>query len=750
MKFNDELATDDLYFLLHAFAQMALAKEREDWDLIQFITIDLLQIGFINENTKDHCYGTAKDLLSNITNKYPELIADVFSYLKDNLHKAGSLSAYLCKALPIAKWIPKTEELEVLATWLLNFDFDCIENVTARIIFAYMNWNFNENDELFLPHEIHVRVAHLVCEVYMKHINESIGSGVSETARQVCGPKKNQSKKEQFSTWCWSMISVLRLHYMDLNKQAVRSLMENASILNLIPELEETRTIYQGFVDQKPLAIYLSLLLSQLGHSIPQICHRGFEQMKFLLNDYRHSKVIRCLELITPLFINCQSSLYSCETFMSILSAIFSADKTYAKISKEALVAEPRGPVLVFFANMIQHQLCNYSRYGWSSPSNLVQLWINCLIRLKEWNKDPGIIWILDIICQLAYQYTEAWTFARELLRPTVVKIADTKISKSSGLLNLMTSEEKDILLSPSEDALTLSLLLLELEFENIEMNTGLWSEFLCQLVIQGRTPQVNVLKRSLGLKQLPNFPLQSLVIYKLAKLISKAPHEHFLFPILCQQFFSLYLSRVPGDVSVDDYGVQDKFYEADIGLMKKIKKSFQDADKYHHEMSLKTTKFRDGIKSRFHDHCSKIFKTFVLWLEENQINRMTQQNIILPPQYDHERIKEIFRGNRDHWTEFIFLIELRAKIKRDCDSWLTLCLRYLQTTPPKAKQVEEENKKSENIKRKIFDRLKVYGKPLEPPELIREPPYIGSIDLTKSTLQLLRNESKILQNFAR
>jgi hypothetical protein len=202
--------------------------------------------------------------------------------------------------------------------------------------------------------------------------------------------------------------------------------------------------------------------------------------------------------------------------------------------------------------------------------------------------------------------------------------------------------------------------------------------------------------------------------------------------------------------VSSDEYGIQDKFYEADIGLMKRIKKSFQDADNYHHEMSLKTTKFHDALKSRFHNHCSNIFKTFVLWLEENQINKMTQQNIILPPQYDHEKLKEIFRGNRDHWTEFIFLIDLRATIKKNCNNWLTLCLRYLPTTSPNSKQIEVENQKSENIKQKIFERLKVYEKPLEVPELIREPPFIGSIDLTRSTLQLLRNESKLLQNFAK
>lgn len=746
IKFNDDVATDDLFFLLHAFAQMALAKGKEDWDFILFITIDLLQIGFINEGTRDFCYNTVKDLLTNITSKYPELIANIFNYLKSNLEKVGTFGSYLFKALPISKWVPKTEDLEVLATWLLNFDFDSIENTTARVIFAYMNWNFDANDELFLPHEIHVRMAFLVCEVYTKHVGESIGSGVMETARQVGSSKKNPSKKEQASMWCWSMCCVLRLHYMDLNKQVVMSLMENPGIVNMIPEIEATNVIYQGFTDQKPLAIYLSLLVSQLGHSIPQICHRGFEQLKLLLSDYRHSKVIRCLELITPLFVNCQSSLYNCESFMSILHSLFAADKTYSRMAKEVITADARGPVLTFFGNMIQHQILDFSRYGWTSPSDLIQLWVNCLTRLKEWSNDSGVVWILDLIGQIAYQHSESWILMREILRPSVTKISETKIPKTSGLLSLISAEDKDILINPSAEAPTITLILLELEFENIEMNTGFWSEFLCQLLIQNKTALGTVLKKTLTSKQLPVFPIESLSVFKLAKLIMKMSPKHWLFPIICQQFFSLFMHRVPGDVSQDDFGVQDRFYDADVSLMKKLKKIFIDSENLHLELATK----HSGSKSQFHTHCAKLFKTYLLWLEETNINKMTQQNIILPPQYDHQKLNEIFRGNRKHWTEFIFLPDLRQTQKADCNSWLAICMRYTSKSAVSSLTKNHSDIQSiENVKENIFDRLKMNGKPLEAPEVVKVPVHIGPVDSSKSTLQLLRNESKILQNFA-
>lgn len=746
IKFNDDVATDDLFFLLHAFSQMAISKSKEDWDFIVFVTLDILHIGFINEPTKDFCYNTAEDLLTNITTKYPELITHIFNNLKDNLVRMGSLGSHLFKALPISKWQPHMEDLEVLASWLLNFDYDTLENSTARVIFAYMNWNFDTNNQLFLPHEIHIRMAHLVCEVYMKHVNESIGSGVNDTARQVGSGKKSPSKKELFSMWCWSMASILRLHFMDLNDHVVISLIDNPAMVNVIPEVEKTQLIYQGLTEQKPLAIYLAMLTSQLGHSVPLICHKGFDLLKLLLNDYRHSKVIRCLELMTPLFIQCQNSLYSCESFMLILGAIFIADRTYVKMAKELMTIDSRGPVLTFFGNMIQHQLLNFKRFGLQSPAELILLWLNCLTRLKDWNKDVGVVWVLDVICQIAYQYPDAWMLTRELFRPLVTRIMDTKIPKTSGLLTLITSEEKDVILSPLVEGPTVSLLLMELEFENIEINTGLWNEFLCQIVIQGNTNISNVLKKILINKQLPNFPLQSLAVFKIAKLIMKIHPKHYLFPVICQQFFTIYMSRVHGEISLHEFGVQDKFYDADIGMMKKLKIIFTDSRNLHKEYSMKV----DNIgKRQFHTNCAKIFETFLYWLEENQLNKMTQDHIILPPQYDHPRLKLIFGGNRDHWKEFVNFPELYQTQKADCNSWLAICLRYSSSPSASFSEAASDLLSTDKMKKNIFARLKLNSTPLPPPTLVKEQIHIGQVDASKYTLKLLRSESKILQSFA-
>lgn len=91
-----------------------------------------------------------------------------------------------------------------------------------------------------------------------------------------------------------------------------------------------------------------------------------------------------------------------------------------------------------------------------------------------------------------------------------------------------------------------------------------------------------------------PSFSANHLILYKYATLITTCSQNSALLPILCQRFFELYLYRIP--LSVDEerfteiYGVADKFYESDIPLMKRVKKSLQDAAHLYKEKSLVAT----------------------------------------------------------------------------------------------------------------------------------------------------------------
>lgn len=257
--------------------------------------------------------------------KYPELISYILLDIKNHINDIES-AIYLFKSLPLNQWKPDIQSFEILSSWLLNYSYDKNENILARIIISHLNWEFednslnqntiittddNNNQKLFLPYEIHVRMACLICEISNKHAPETIGySGISESVRQVSSITDNLTTKEQFISWCWSIIATLRLHLIDQHRNYVQKILQNpVKYLNQIPELEKFQIIFQGVTELRPISIYTSILISLWGHSIPLICQKGFAQLKLLLNDYRHAVVIRCLYLIIPLFLECPEVL---------------------------------------------------------------------------------------------------------------------------------------------------------------------------------------------------------------------------------------------------------------------------------------------------------------------------------------------------------------------------------------------------------------------------------------------------------
>lgn len=120
-----------------------------------------------------------------------------------------------------------------------------------------------------------------------------------------------------------------------------------------------------------------------------------------------------------------------------------------------------------------------------------------------------------------------------------------------------------------------------------------------------------------------------------------------------------MYLHRIPlltENRFYESYGVQEKFFEGDVGLMKRLKKCLGDAEAYYNDSCLKIT---DDLKKMFYSECGRLFKAYFAWLEETQLNKFTSLNIALPPQYEVARLKRTFSGDRVNLLKFNFVINL-------------------------------------------------------------------------------------------
>lgn len=228
-----------------------------------------------------------------------------------------------------------------------------------------------------------------------------------------------------------------------------------------------------------------------------------------------------------------------------------------------------------------------------------------------------------------------------------------------------------------------------------------MWPELLRQMQSAPLKCSIDSLvKKSASSIGCASMSAATLTLYKLANFIVICPCHHHLLPILCQRFFYLYLARIPCTPDeqrfADTFGVADKFYDANVALMKRLKKHFATAEQHFHDESLRHD---DAVRSRWLSGLSHLYRSFGLWLEETRLNKMIHfQNSELPPQYDCQRLAVIFLRDETYWTEFVRLEDIRAEQKEAADQWLRTCFRATNTKVPIVRQqsviVERANSK--------------------------------------------------------
>ncbi|XP_030371319.1 ectopic P granules protein 5 homolog [Scaptodrosophila lebanonensis] len=748
---NADVAPEDMYYLLQAFFEMANKRDiSKDWELIKCICLHIFNIGFINTSTRDVCYKTARDMLVNITLAYEDLMACLLLQLKIRFMDIEK-APYLFRSLPLENWKPGMEDFEVLSNWLLHFSYTSPENMLARLVISHLNWGFDDDGRLFLPHNIHVRMACLISEAQMKHAPEVLGqSGISESVRQVSSLLDfTQSTREQFTDWCWSMISILRLHLTDQSVESVKRTLQNPTEpLLYVPELDRIDWIFQAVNEKRPLALFVAVLVSLHGHSIPLICQKGFDLLQQLLTDHRHAAVIRCIELIVPLFLETPETLANCEGFQKLLQTLLNADKTYLKVAKDMVYVNSVGPVLELFDNMLHHQITSYTSYGLYSPLNIINVWLNCFTALPGWSVNTYLLYLLDKMLRIAYQFTYCRVQAVEFFYNHFKDCEDWKVvPKPSALKAFFGTQSAARIPTLSPQHCWLNLVLLEIEFRLHDMRY--WPELLRQLATsEPSSSQMDVaLRKTLALTKTASFPPHMLVLYKYANLIAGMDVTHALFPIINQKFFELFLWRVPIDSEahsfIHNFGVSDKFYDHNISLMKRIKTQLKAAE--NHYTSEAAKRAQDDAAGYFYRSCAKLMRNFTLWLEDTNINKYSRDTEQLPTQFNSEKLRELLNGNASHWTEFLNPSTIRKEQCQQADNWTRKCFRmHAQKQLRSPLQPKARGTTIERIK----SHLSSYDKRQPPPAYFR-PDLFKQRPINKKTLKELQRRIQTLNSTA-
>lgn len=370
-QFEEKLSNlpgDESYFLLTTFANMAMART-DDYEFVRATTIDLFQIGFLSKKTQDTCSKDARSLLSNLTDKYSSLLSDILLKLRDNFVSVGKLSLYLFTELRIEKWIPQNGDLNVISAWLHQYPLSSTESHLARLVLSHFNWGLGDDNNLHLPINVHRRIALLMVELSKKYILENpvqSASLLAEGVKQVSSIVRSQSNEQAFSQWVWEMVSRLRLNRLEESDAVSQySIINPGEAFSHVPDLDSDPNLESLVIvlnEKQPLAAFVALRMTLLGHSIPLICSKGFEHLQILQSYHKYEQMLHVLHNIIPLFLNCSEYLLNNEKFLSLTIALITADRTYMKIAKNLIAPEFPGSILKLFSSMIESHLHNYKR----------------------------------------------------------------------------------------------------------------------------------------------------------------------------------------------------------------------------------------------------------------------------------------------------------------------------------------------------------------------------------------------------
>lgn len=145
--------------------------------------------------------------------------------------------------------------------------------------------------------------------------------------------------------------------------QAVQGLPE---AFDRVVDINDRRAelLVKGVARKSPIVCFITLQMTNVGHSLPEICGRGFEWLKIVAEGRHYDHLMECLFRLSPLFFDDPQALESITAFQDVISIILAADQSIFKMAREFVSNETPGPVMREFGNMIHRQIRSFQRYA--------------------------------------------------------------------------------------------------------------------------------------------------------------------------------------------------------------------------------------------------------------------------------------------------------------------------------------------------------------------------------------------------
>ncbi|XP_047502036.1 ectopic P granules protein 5 homolog [Penaeus chinensis] len=677
-QFHDRLMKieeNEALYLLTALANMAVERESTESHFVEVIVNNIFEATFVNEGTREALSRIGRDLLSTVASNHPISVSYLLTTTQEKISSVGNMALYLFRALPLELWEPSPDDITCVSHWLLFTPVASVENQLARIVLSKLNWGENTfGMQLFLPLELHRRVALTVLEAHLKVSREMRqGSLLTEGVKQVTSVMYAPSAEQVFCDWSWEILTCLRLHQLDQPEPWVHAVIASPALMlkdipdptnSAIAQGSSLNAVKRGLMDKQPLALFSALLLTSWGHSIPEFCEHGIDCIHELVMQGMYEAAIASMAHIMPLFFNQPEDITTHSKMMIAIQKCLTADQTYMTLAKSLVTSAFPGKILSLFAAMIVHHIKNYSRYCLSSGMLAVRFWQQMLVGVPDWVHDSNVLFLLDTICQHAFVQPQCWQEAISGFSE-IMKNSDYQHNGGSGLSGLLswltsgTTAPNSLLVrssAPQFPWFTIAVLSLETQGE---LASGLWKNLLLELYADPQTSLEVALKKiskELGLGQVSSSLLS---IYRWGQQVVDLPADHPALPITMQMYFMLHLARVPPQPrQYECSSVINRFYQGFVNqsFLNKIKKKVTAALE-HHEAVMAKESDEDEKDASHNVQIServKLLRAMQSWLEESRLYDSGVYLPALPPNLLPKKLMQVFQANWEPWPEAV------------------------------------------------------------------------------------------------
>ncbi|EEB10592.1 conserved hypothetical protein [Pediculus humanus corporis] len=730
------LPEEEQCYILATFANMAVARNISEIEFIKNVVLQLFYIGFVSVNTIDFCYKNVQHLLKTICLTHPQLISEILK-MQCNVFSTNPLYnerriLHLWLNLPLEYWMPNNFDFEILSLWIME-PSQSLKYEIVRIILQSLNYGIDQG-KLFMAPESHREIAFILMQASIKLVNENEFGFIKNVSYMVLPQNYDHGGHD----WIWATLLKLRLHLLDKTEATLYKYFNGLEEhLKQIPDVDSNSDLHHFVMKNQPVACFVALMTTTLGHSVPIICDKGFDLIEVLLAEGKYNHGIACLEFITLLFLECPNSLFECKKFLSILSQIIAADNTLAQLAKNLIMNNFPGQILKNLNSMIQNQLKTCKGIQFQKFSECVQLWLHSLTKLPSWSQEPGVVYILDNLLQNVYFDFTTTKIVLSILENLMEENKKTNESKSSlsylmEMMNLKFITSSLSLKEINGDVPWLSYSIIQIQFEKFEKKNSLWLELLKEInsTIDKKTDIDYSLKKVCNFLGIPVRPSSTLSIYKWTHQILNTDISHPLIPLFWQKFFYLFFYRV-SDVT-DRGSLGDKFFDGIFNqrLFMQLKNRLEDSLQYFKDLCKKNETEKENRFVKLYE----LFQSFSFWINDTSLLKPNINTYILPPKYNPELLGLIIHGSETPWIDFIDYFKIEENFKSSTLQWLKI----------KNRKVFENNNKNSYQKPgksdyvKSEERFNSYETPLPPP-LINKKKYSFS-RITPSILMNSKN----------